>query len=321
MILSTSAARSQTTPQEVPLTERKFLALVVQSTLPRSAIDELVVDSELPLPGQALYAKRLIFRDGGSLVIDGLSSRQDAPVLIVAQEIEIATDTRRPLLIVRWPGVIEGKAGPPGVPGEDRGSREGQPGGSGGPGQPGIAGESGRNGPSVILLVNSIKGQFVVNLRGQPGGKGGRGGDGGRGGAGGYGNPASQSAFDCRRGPGDGGRGGQGGAAGPGGPGGSAGSGGFLTVILPNPASLPEVVMLQAEPGERGPGGEAGSPGPGGPGGRVGQEALPWCRQTASNGVPGSGGPKASPGSSGDPGTSGSIRFLRSSEFGYLVPW
>jgi hypothetical protein len=318
-ILSAPPARSQ----DMSLTDRNFLSLQVQSALPHAPIEELIIDTELALPGSALYAKRVVFKEGGVLVIDGTTVRPETPVVLAVKELSIETEASRgrPQVVVRWPSVSEGRAGERGQSGEDRGSREGQPGADGGPGQPGGAGANGKHAPSVILIVGSIKGRFVVNLSGQSGGKGGPGGEGGRGGAGGYGNPASQSAFDCRRGPGNGQPGGKGGAAGSGGQGGNAGNGGVLIAVLSDPAKVQENSLLLADAGNPGPGGEAGKPGIGGPGGRVGQEALPWCRQTASPGSPGATGALASPGPSGERGANGSTKFLRLADFGFAIPW
>lgn len=309
--------------QEMSPTERNVLSLQVQSVLPRAPIEELIIDTEIALPGSALYARHVVFREGGVLVIDGAAGRSDLPIVLAVKELTIEAEASRgrPHVIVRWPNVPEGRAGERGQPGEDRGSREGQPGADGGPGQPGGPGASGKHAPSVVLIAGSIRGRLVINLSGQSGGKGGQGGEGGRGGAGGYGNPASQSAFDCRRGPGNGQSGGKGGAAGPGGSGGNAGNGGVLIAILSDPAKIPENTLLLADAGNPGLGGEAGKPGIGGPGGRVGQEALPWCRQTASNGSPGLLGAPASSGSSGERGLNGSMKFLRSADFGFAVPW
>jgi hypothetical protein len=309
--------------QEMSPTERNFLSLQVQSVLPRAPIEELIIDTDLTLPGAALYAKRVVFKEGGVLVIDGTTVRPELPVVLAAKELSIETEASRgrPQIVVRWPNVSDGRPGERGQAGEDRGSREGQPGADGGPGQPGGAGANGKHAPSVIIIAGSIKGRLVVNLSGQSGGKGGPGGEGGRGGGGGYGNPASQSAFDCRRGPGNGQPGGKGGAAGSGGQGGNAGNGGVLFAVLSDPAKVQENTLLLADAGNPGLGGEAGKPGIGGAGGRVGQEALPWCRQTASPGSPGAIGALASAGLSGERGSNGTMKFLRLADFGFAIPW
>ncbi|WP_445220494.1 hypothetical protein ACKWRH_10765 [Bradyrhizobium sp. Pa8] len=272
VMLFASAAGSQ----EMSPTDRNFLSLQVQSVLPRAPIEELIIETELTLPGSALYAKRVVFKEGGVLVIDGATVRAELPVVLAIKELSIETETSRgrPQVVVRWPNVPEGRPGERGQPGDDRGSREGRPGADGGAGQPGGPGANGKHAPAVILIAGSIKGRLVTNLSGQSGAKGGPGGEGGRGGAGGYGNPASQSAFDCRRGPGNGQPGGKGGAAGSGGQGGNAGNGGVLIAILSDPAKVQENTLLLADAGNPGLGGEAGRPGIGGSGGRVGQEAL-----------------------------------------------
>lgn len=297
--------------------ERQQVVLQYQNGLPRTPISDIVVKGQLILPGNTVYTEKLTFLKGSSIVIDGDGRSDGQPVLIVARTIEVQpNDDGRPNIEVRWKPITPGARGGNGQAGGSAYS-EGQPTREGGPGKAGGAGQPGRKAPDLILRTDDVTGGILkISVDGNAGGNGGSGGDGGQGGLGGTGQPASQSMFDCRRGPGRGGDGGSGGIGGNGGDGGRGGDGGSIVVIASDTTRIRNAIEPSSNPGARGTGGEPGRGGPGGPGGRVGQEALPFCVQTASPGAMGRPGPAGKPGAEGEDGIPGSISFLGSEDFG-----
>ena len=282
---------------------------------------EAVVSRRVPYPGdfvvsgekrwsdQALLARRIVFEPGSQLVFAD-SAAKNVPLVIVAEEIVS--------LSLDQPGIVSWESAAPADP-PDRGnaasggsgSSEGENGKSGAPGRDGLNGVDGAIAPRLSLLAKDIKGALIVDLSGQRGGKGGPGQTGGNGGDGAAGRRASQSAFDCKRGAGDGGRGGNGGNGGNGGRGGAGGSGGTLTLLTSNAqaAQITSQIVLRLIGGEGGQEGEGGKGGDAGAGGKRGAPALPYCRDDGNDGSPGNAGRRGAAGSAGIAGKSGSAEL------------
>lgn len=272
-----------------------------------------------------LVARKIIFRDGAQLVFSRKAVPESGQLFIAAQEI-VSEGQDRPALIS-----ISDQQPTPATPvgngeaGVDNGSREGTAGGHGAIGPTGSDGADGKNAPTLALVASdALSGKLLVKLKGSDGANGGTGGRGGRGGGGGYGTPASQSAFDCKRGPGNGAPGGNGGPGGPGGRGGAAGNGGELYLVLPAEIAprASDYIGFDLSAGRRGEGGGGGIGGTRGDGGRVGQEALPFCRRgDRKDGPPGTDGPDGKTGPAGAAGKAGSVHVYSISNSPLPLPW
>jgi hypothetical protein len=265
--------------------------------------DELVLDRE-QIADFALVAKHITFKPNAKVVLRD-STLQDA-FYIIADRI----DVQGPAAIT-WirRDTIEAppdrQKAPDGAPGRG----EGAEGGRGADGQAGNVGYPGHSAPPVIvLLARTFVGEgLTIDVRGERGGPGGRGQDGGSGGDGGRGAPASQSAFDCKRGPGPGGKGGAAGNGGPGGQGGTGGNGGDVVVLVTGDSANGFKALKVYNSG--GPGGSPGVPGrPGQPGrgGDEGEKQLPFCAPAGRVGPVGDQGTAGAPGNAGTTGVTGS---------------
>jgi len=280
-----------------------------QNAIPAVTAGDYVIDGEKRYNGWFLSAERIVFKANSKLVFskDALAARPN--FFILAKEI-VAEDSQQPGSIT-WerPSIAAPPDSGAAQAGADNGAQESIKGGNGESGKQGNAGQSGRDGPSLTITSLSVKGAVNVDVKGQDGGPGGKGQYGGRGGGGGHGTPASQSAFDCKRGAGDGGAGGKGGDGGKGGPSGSGGRGGTFTLITSddNMAAASRLLRVDVAGGQPGSvPGAGGDPGAGGSGGARGQEAKPWCKDdgrtggTLGAGQPGQRGDLGAPGTSGD---------------------
>ena len=253
-----------------------------------------------------LSAKRIEFHPGATLIFTGQAAERGR-LFILTEEI-VSVDQERPGSIT-YASSVPQTAPNKGTAqaGTDNGNREGSRGGDGQKGEDGDAGYPGMTAPSLTMVVGSLEGPLNVEFVGGTGGAGGVGQHGGRGGGGGYGNPASQSAFECKRGAGDGAPGGNGGDGGRGGRGGVGGSGGTFTLITTDEAypTTTRLLRVDVSGGEGGQPGVGGNSGSGGSGGHKGEPDKPWCEDDGrggSSGAPGAAGP---PGERGATGTSG----------------
>lgn len=283
--------------------------------------DDFVVSGEKYWSDQALLARRIVFEPGAQLVF--ADSAAESSLLVVAAE-EIVS------LSLDQPGIVTWESAAPPDPVDRGNAASGAPGKSdgdngqlGAAGEPGLDGPSGRNAPHLSVLAKDVKGALIVDLSGQLGGRGGTGQTGGRGGDGAAGQRASQSAFDCKRGPGDGGRGGDGGIGGKGGKGGTGGGGGMLTFLTDEPqaAQIASRIVVRLVGGPGGQGGEGGRGGDPGAGGRRGAPASPYCKDDGKDGPRGRNGDSGqpgSPGNSGNPGTA-ELGTLSTSQIIHLV--
>lgn len=271
--------------------------------------EELEVAGERPLFDPVVGARRVIIRAGAKLVLAPRSD-QSGPITIAAEELVIEA----PGAEITWTGATAGGEVPPargkaanGAAGFTPGAR----GGNGENGEPGNTGYAGRRAPSLTIVAGRITGGGVltVNLKGQRGGDGGAGQSGGDGGFGARGEDASQSLFDCKRGPGRGGDGGKGGNAGPGGAGGNGGDGGDVALLVVGDGSQGISIRLteQLSGGPAGAGGLPAQPGMGGAPGREGAPAEPLCRPSGRVGSHGLAGTTSTAGASGREGISGRL--------------
>ncbi len=252
--------------------------------LTKLRLREYRVQGTTPLRSSSLATRKLIFEPGSTLFIP--DDLLDSPIYLLADEIELQGDAN-----IAW-GKRDETMPPPSrlkAPDGVWGRGEGANGTDGAPGQAGNVGFPGRSGPSLIIFAKKIgptPGHLKIDLSGEAGGPGGRGQDGGRGGDGARGVSASQSLFDCKRGPGAGGNGGNGGDGGPAGPGGSGGAGGDLLLVGLEPDDVTKL-QVTSEGGKGGPRGEVGAPGQPGAGGSEGELALPYCGSAHRLGQPG----------------------------------
>jgi hypothetical protein len=261
---------------------------------------EFTVSGETVVNTPVLSAQRLVFEPGASLVFSDAAIELGRGHVFVLAEAIVLTDRNEPSRISAE------LFAPPAQ--SDRGrAPDGGRDANGGDGAVGVTGLEGVDAPDLTIVTRSVGGPVLINLKGGAGGQGGRGQHGGNGGRGGDGHDASTSAFDCRRGAGDGrngGRGGNGGEGGRGGPGGAAGS---LT-LLTEPDAVPTATRLitaELSGGGGGAGGPGGGAGRGGPGGQGGDDDQPWCNGHGSNGSTGPAGSSGAQGPSGDAGASG----------------
>lgn len=272
-------------------------------------LPEYVVEGTKIFDGWIIPVEKLIFKPGSKLVFSKKALEIRNEFFIVAREIS-STDPNQPGTIA-WqdeggpsdPAPLAGQAPSGSAGGEDQ---NGAPGANGATGNNGLAG---RIAPGLTIFVSSIQGSGpIVDFRGQNGGKGGAGQKGGDGGKGGHGHSASQTAVDCRRGPGNGGNGGDGGTGGAGGTGGKGGNGGTVTLVslAENLAMASRAFRVDVGGGTGGSDGEGGPGGNAGAGGPVGAEQLPFCRRggrhDGATGRPGTPGPKGSTGPNGNIG-------------------
>lgn len=240
--------------------------------------------------GSVLVASEIVFAPGSQLVMASRPSAEQG-VYVVAHRITILPG--QPAPVISWLGtaMMEQRSPPPvGKAQPGAAGFDGRQGGRGNDGAPGNSGLNGKTPPELYLSVTEIVGGSLnVDWRGQDGGPGGQGQEGGDGGNGGAGHPASSSAFDCRRGPGNGGPGGNGGNGGLGGEGGRGGDGGVVVLLAANDSipHLTERLVVDVAPGIGGFGGLGGKAGLAGRGGPPGQSAPPWCRADAKPGEDG----------------------------------
>lgn len=273
--------------------------------------DEVVIEGTKKWDGFILTANKLVFKPGAKLVFTE-QARNARPALVVAVREIVNEDQQQPGRIT-WERAKNAGAGGDlsgeGGAGSNGGDRSGGTGGAGGDGATGRRGAKGADAPSIIVVCPKAPthGGIIVDFRGQHGGTGGEGQKGGTGGKGGSGRPASQGAFDCRSGAGNGGRGGKGGNGGKGGTGGNGGEGGTITWVCEtdNVSAISNAFAFEIGGGNGGSGGEGGAKGRGGDGGAGGQEARPYCRgngSTGSRGPNGEGGPQGANGAGGNDG-------------------
>jgi hypothetical protein len=327
------------TLQSADINDRLMYVLTYQ----KLSIPIYEVKGQTPFPDPVLYASKIVFHPGSTLVFTNSGGDRNE-IYIVAQSIVVessgqpsATGNNSAIPTITWfrddtsnrvvpsvglapPGTIGGGSGAPGTPGAE--------GAIGNPGYPG------RNAPTLYLIVGSIVGQVGIDLRGQVGGVGGVGQTGGTGGPGLFGRPAASQLVFCASGGGDGGRGGDGGKGGKGGTGGRGGSGGSLIVAssqnvldgllsanLSDLSTSASTLLSSASPsntlersrgvlwfsllgGDGGKGGEGGTGGLGGPGGDGGPGSGPCSG--GRHGPPGDVGhvgDKGDDGPAGNPGT------------------
>ncbi|HEX4201515.1 MAG TPA: hypothetical protein VHY59_08360, partial [Chthoniobacterales bacterium] len=291
--------------------------------------DQLVVDHELRVQ-DVVSAKHIFFHRDTKLVLSDFSLKGGI-FYIVADQIDIEGAAS-----VSWIRQNIAEIPPDRQKAADGGfgRGDGAAGGPGGNGQAGNVGYPGRSAPTVVLAFRKLMGGVLsFDLRGEPGGIGGTGQGGGSGGDGAKGTPASQSLFDCKRGPGPGGKGGDAGNGGLGGGGGTGGNGGDLVMFTtvenakgglnaaisktsPSPPSPPPATASPASGslvvynsgGEGGAPGQPGRPGLPGQGGDEGEKQLPFCNPAGRKGAEGSPGSPGSPGQPGTPGAPG--RFV-----------
>lgn len=192
-------------------------------------------------------------------------------------------------------------------------------------GNKGLSGDDGRDvsldPQPVHIYTGVIKGELLIDGKGQTGGRGGKGGQGGKGGPGAQGLDAkggkvgSWGARAARRG----GNGGQGGEGGDGGNGGNGGKG--LDVFIFS--SLPESsydLHINFEGGDPGEGGERGDPGEGGDAGQGGNPAggTPFVGSDKGAGAAGNVGPPGIlygvKGKNGERGPEGSRQFFEAED-------
>ncbi|SFI61976.1 Trypsin [Bradyrhizobium sp. Gha] len=255
----------------------------------------------------SLAAERLVFEPGSRLIFKESNARTARELTVVAGEIRSLSQENPG--VITWEPSSAPDTAPAGSVGQSgpAGASDGAPGGNGGKGGTGATPSPGRDGPKLTLVVKRSINPIVLDVRGQGGGPGGNGGEGGVGGAGAPGRRASSSAFDCKRGPGDGGRGGDGGMGGDGGRGGAGGNGGIVTMLTPEPEihALSRII-LRVGAGREAAGGAAGQGGRGGPGGPRGLPAPPFCANDGRDGDPGVSGRAGAGGESGLPSKDGS---------------
>lgn len=282
--------------------------VIKQYAIPPVTPGTYVVDGEVRFNGWFLSSERIVFKANAKLIFTRQALDQRTSLFILAKEI-VSEDQQQPGTVT-WERPVLARpldSGTAGA-GTDNGAHEQISGGRGENGKAGNAGLLGRDAPAITLTTQSVKGSVLFDLRGQDGGPGGTGQAGGRGGGGGYGTPASQSAFDCKRGAGDGGSGGAGGDGGVGGPSGAGGRGGIFTLVTSpdNVASATRLLKVDVSGGQpSAQPGEGGDPGAGGPGGHRGQEAKPWCGDDGRDGGQGGSGQKGPRGDLGAPGKAG----------------
>lgn len=328
MILLTSVFLSLTSfahaePQQVPSTAVIDEAHAIkEATSLLGLADEFTVVGNTKLDSYFVGAKRIIFKSGARLIFSdkAINSRNN---LIVAARTIVSEDQLNPGTIT-WDSEASADEVSP-ISGQSPGGAHGRgDGASGGPGSNGALGNpgsSGSNAPNLVLFVQQFENAPPkVILHGQNGGKGGIGQRGGDGGVGQRGSPASQSAFDCKSGPGHGGNGGPGGVGGKGGQGGQGGTGGTVTLVsLPSafPALL-QLVRVDVGPGDGGPGGDGGQGGDGGPAGEAGEKSLPYCQARPDRrGSPGANGGIGAIGDPGGQGIQGDILFTTLDSSGF----
>ncbi len=330
---------SQTTPPPSPIQVRRLQSADINDRLmnvlnyQKLSVPVYEVKGQTPFPEQVLYASKIVFHPGSTLLLAGPGGDRNE-IFIVAQSIIVDSSEMPPtpnaaqIPTITWfhddtsdrvspsvgiapPGTIGGGPGAPGTPGSN--------GAIGNPGYPG------RSAPTLYLITGGISGQLRIDLRGQDGGPGGVGQTGGNGGPGQFGRPAISQVIFCASGGADGGIGGPGGNGGKGGTGGRGGSGGSLVIASsPNtlngivPANLstltssapPSRTLPAANPrlwvsldgGNGGPEGEGGSLGHGGLGGDGGSGSGP-----CGGGHRGRDGENGQPGPKGDPGPQGAL--------------
>jgi hypothetical protein len=302
-----------------PAVELHSLDVSDQLDLIRSKIVNSVPIQDVTITGRmvwdrnAIVARQLIFAPGAELVFSRRALEKGPELFVICASL-ISQDPQRPGQIT-WE---KSDPSPPPAPADS--AAQGQNGiGDGAAGLPGLSGALGAPGvpgadaPSVYLFVSHLSGSPVaVRIDGGPGGDGGPGQVGGGGGAGSRGDSASQSAFDCKRGPGYGGSGGLGGNGGAGGAGGVGGRGGLLTVLSVAPSL--QGIRLLASGGAGGHGGIGGRGGSGGLGGPEGSAQLPWCRPSGRQGSPGATGKDGATAPDGARGLDGQVRFVRLSD-------
>lgn len=331
-----AVAGEPTIPREVraQLVSEALSCVRQEIALGRALDQTLDVDKQVFIRSRAVVAKKLRFHRGGEIIFsdDGdlgwygplgtagggfshagslcLSLRfVIADEIIVDDEKTEATATikwiRRPLESIP---LDRGQA-----PSGASGVAPGESGRDGTPGASGNVGFRGRDAPSIVLVTTKISGgKIFVDLQGQNGGTGGLGQQGGSGGDGQQGSPASQSLFDCRRGPGPGGNGGNGGLGGAGGRGGDGGAGGVFLVVTRDSTEFNEIrphFIVDRSGGVPGKGGMRAQGGVGGKGGKEGAPALPFCTGANKNGHDGKIGNVGPPGDSGSPGITGDFFF------------
>ncbi|MEY9231000.1 hypothetical protein ABIF68_010324 [Bradyrhizobium japonicum] len=307
------APTTPTEPQAVPqgwhplaAEQAQGIVAAANASTVASYPETFVVSGERSWTESALIAKRITFEPGARLVFKGEATKVGRDILVVAEEIRSISREN--------PGVIAWDPPPlpsPAAAGTARsgapGSVDGAPGGRGEDGQRGAGGIAGRDGPTFQLVVGRVVNQVVVDASGQSGGLSGDGQNGGDGGPGAPGHRASLSAFDCKRGPGDGGSGGAGGRGGDGGAGSVGGNGGAVRVLTAEDSLVEAVgkIIARTSGGRGGAGGAGGAGGNGGAGGPRGAAAPPYCRDDARNGDPGPAGAAGNRGVSGSRGAEG----------------
>lgn len=286
--------------------ELDFIRSRIANAVP---IQDVVISGTVRVDRNVLVAKTLTFKAGSELLFSQRALQTGHEMFVIAAALVLEDPAH--------PGRITWEA-PPGTPGPQplaqaptgqNGTGEGAVGLTGTPGSPGAPGAAGASAPTVVVFVPAANAvPLEVVLQGTPGQAGGKGQDGGVGGNGAIGESASQSAFDCKRGPGWGGRGGNGGDGGAGGPGGQGGDGGSLILISKDPTAVG--LKLTAPGGAGGAGGRGGQGGRPGTGGPEGSLQLPWCHSAGRHGPDGNPGADAHNGADGLPGKEGDIRLV-----------
>jgi hypothetical protein len=266
---------------------------------------------------QVLKCDRIVFQDGGALILNAIDGLRFDWVAVVARE-WLFTAPNSTSVILRSPSLV----GTPGYHGADRGpggngDNWGENGGDGGRGGDGTEGGPGNplsrlyligervlTSPAAPTPIRSVN--LQIHLAGARGGSGGDGGRGGDGGAGHQGRPGRNNDQwpSCATAVGDGGNGGRGGIGGNGGRGGPGGGGGRMT-IAGIPATFISVFAASYiinKGGDSGFGGNRGAAGSGGRRGIGGNETM-WCK----GGRPGYNGPDGSTGEPGGHNDSGTV--------------
>jgi len=279
-----------------------------------------------------IVASTLNFSKASRIIFDAHNIRKsqrscEGQYFIVADEIIVEESlNEKDLPIITWNRhtldsvpLDRGQA-----PSGSSGSAAGESGGNGAVGANGNPGYEGRAAPALLVLARSFSGgKLLFDFRGQNGGEGGVGQTGGDGGIGRKGRSASQSFFDCKRGPGHGGNGGNGGKGGEGGKGGTGGQGGTVLVISTNEttAILNEQFDVRVDGGQTGVGGIGGKGGREGIGAPEGEAQRPFCTPAGRDGKNGKSGNNGAKGQQGVSGDSGEYFLLQlpAEKYDYLL--
>lgn len=276
---------------------------VHQADIPKP-LGEYRISGEKRYNSWFLSADHIIFGPDAKLIFTKSAIQNRRNLFILAHTLTSEDQERPGKITWETSDLSSPSEGGSAAAGADNGQSESVLGGNGTVGATGATGDRGNDAPSLTVIVQKIENPLSVELAGQNGGIGGKGQNGGRGGGGGHGPPASQNAFNCNRGAGNGASGGAGGNGGNGGLGGIGGGGGTFTLVMPED-QLPlgtRLIKANLLGGDGGMGGPGGDQGAGGAGGAGGAQQLPYCRGDGSAGPTGASG---RPGGSGDTGQKG----------------